>query len=128
MVAKTLEELLVYQKALEMWDAVNAILQVPRLMQDLRLHGQIRDASDSVLSNIAEGFEQPTDKAFAHYLYTSKASAAEVRTRLLIATKRKYIPEGVSAPAIDLADQVIKMCVGLARYLVKSNQKRRGLG
>ena len=81
MTVKTLEELLVYQKAMTMWDAVNAILQTPRLQQDLRLHAQLRDASDSVLSNISEGFEQPTDKAFAHYLFTSKASAAEVRTR-----------------------------------------------
>lgn len=81
MIAKTLEELLVYQKALQMWDAVNAILKAPKLQQDLRLHSQIRDASE------------PTDRAFARYLFISKASAAEVRTRLLLAKKRGYIPE-----------------------------------
>ena len=127
-IAKALEELQVYQRAQQMWDAVTAILKAPKLQQDLRLHSQIRDASDSVVSNISEGFEQPTDKAFARYLFTAKASAAEVRTRLELARKRKYISMEESAKATDLATEVIKMCVGLAKYLLRSNRKNRGLG
>ena len=115
MIAKALEELQVYQRAQQMWEAVNAILEAPRLKRDLRLHSQIRDASDSV-------------EAFAHYLFTAKASAAEVRTRVQMAGNRKYISVQQSARASDLATEVIKMCVGLAKYLLMSNRKNRGLG
>ncbi|MBA2260640.1 MAG: four helix bundle protein [Acidobacteria bacterium] len=125
--AKTVEELLVYRRAEEMWDAVNAILQAPRLRQDLRLHGQLADASDSVVSNISEGFEQPTDRAFARYLFISKASAAEVRTRVTCAKKRGYVAAANCQRALELAEEVKKMCTGLARYLLESNRKDRGL-
>ncbi len=53
------------------------------------LRDQIKDATDSVVSNIAEGFEQSTDRGFARYLYISKGSTAEVRTRLALALERK---------------------------------------
>jgi four helix bundle protein len=49
---------------------------------------ELQDASDSILSKMSEGFEQPTDRAFARFLYVSKASTAEVRTRLARAQKR----------------------------------------
>jgi four helix bundle protein len=62
--------------------AVNAIIGRSGFERDRRLRDQVKDASDSMLSNIAEGFEQPTDRAFARYLFTSKASTAEVRKRL----------------------------------------------
>ena len=128
MVAKTLEELLVFQRAEQMWDAVNAILQAPRLRQDLRLHAQLSDASDSVVSNISEGFEQPTDRAFAKYLFIAKSSASEVRTRVRLARKKGYISAEKSENAAELATEVIRMCTGLSKYLVRSNRKDRGLG
>jgi four helix bundle protein len=106
----------------------NAILKHPKVQQDLRLHAQLRDASDSVLSNISEGFEQPTDKAFARYLFIAKASAAEVRTRLLIAVKREYLPSNECDPASALTDEVARMAVKLAQYLLSSNRTGRGLG
>ena len=128
MAVKKLEELLVYQRGEEMDDAVIDILARPRLQQDLRLHAQIADASDSVLSNIAEGFEQPTDRAFARYLFISKGSAAEIRARLRRAQKRGYVAATDCVRAMELAEEVKRMCVGLARYLLKSNRKDRGLG
>ena len=87
-----------------------------------------KDATDSILSNIAEGFEQPTDRAFAKYLYTSKASTAEVRKRLLMACHRGYITEEEFASCNDLGDEVARMTTGLIKYLVKSDRKDRGLG
>jgi four helix bundle protein len=66
---------------------------------DQRLRDQIRDASDSMLSNIAEGFEQPTDRAFARYLYISKGSTAELRTRLYRARTGVTSPKTSTNPA-----------------------------
>jgi four helix bundle protein len=83
--AKKLEDLKVWQRAMEFWRAVNAIIDKPGLRANRDLRDQIRDAADSMVSNIAEGFEQPTDRAFCRYLYTSKSSTAELRTRLRLA-------------------------------------------
>jgi four helix bundle protein len=95
---------------------------------DQRLRDQIRDASDSMLSNIAEGFEQPTDRAFARYLYISKGSTAELRTRLYRARNRRYITEDEYKSRKALANEVGRMLTGLIKYLLKSDRKRRGLG
>ncbi len=128
MIVKRVEDLLVYQRADELWDAVTAILKAPGFRQNLRLHSQIADAADSVISNIAEGFEQPTDRAFARYVYLAKGSAAEVRTRIRASWKRGYISVEECQKPVDLATEVTRMCTGLAKYLLRCNRKDRGLG
>jgi four helix bundle protein len=57
-----LDELPVYQKAVEFWRAVTAILESPALRRDRKLHEQISDANDSITANMHEGFEQSTDR------------------------------------------------------------------
>ena len=126
--AQNVEELKVWQRANELCDAVDAILDRPRLVADRRLRDQIRDAADSMISNIAEGFEQPTDRAFAQYLYISKGSTAELRTRLHRARSRRYIEDDEYKSRKALANEVGKMLTGLIKYLLKSDRKRRGLG
>ena len=63
--AKGVEELLVYQKALDAADAVSAILKRPDLQRDFRLRDQLEGSSEAVPSLIAEGFPQSTDRYFA---------------------------------------------------------------
>jgi four helix bundle protein len=126
-VARKLEELLIWHKAHELWDAVNAIIDRPGVRRDSRLHNQLADAIDSVVANIAEGFEQPTDRAFARYLYTSKASAAESAARLLLALKRKHIEQRHFDQGSALATELLKMLDGFINYLIKSDRKDRAV-
>ena len=60
--AHTLEELPIYQKGVEFWSAVNALLDKPRLRNDRDLHGQLSRANDSIPSNMVEGFRRYLDK------------------------------------------------------------------
>jgi four helix bundle protein len=76
--AKTVEELELWQRATEFWKGVDELLSGRKFERDLR--EQIRDAIDSIVSNISEGFEQPTDRAFAKYLFDAKASTAQLAT------------------------------------------------
>jgi len=126
--AQTLDDLLIWKKALEFWEAINPLLGRPGFGKDRDLHDQIRDAIDSVLSNISEGFEQPTDRAFARYLYYAKASAAEVRSRIYIAWRRDYISTEDYLPATTLGTELCKMLAGFIKYLYRCNRKQRGVG
>ena len=126
--AHRVEDLKVWQRAQEFWVAVNAIIDRSGFQRDRQLRDQVKDAADSILSNIAEGFEQPTDRAFVRYLFISKASTAEVRKRLLMACQRGYITSEEFASRNELGDEVARMTTGLIKYLVKSDRKDRGLG
>ncbi|WP_395047102.1 four helix bundle protein [Flavobacterium sp.] len=53
--------------------------------KDFDLVRQIRMASISISSNIAEGFERNTDKEFIYFLFVAKAFSAEVRSQLYLA-------------------------------------------
>jgi four helix bundle protein len=126
--AERLEDLKVWQRAKEFWTAINEILDRPALQKDRRLRDQLSDAADSVVANISEGFEQPTDRAFARYLYISKASTAEARTRLSVAENRSYITDNEFKARDALGDEVARMTTGLIKYLIKSDRRDRGLG
>ncbi|MDL5510182.1 four helix bundle protein [Arenibacter sp. M-2] len=57
------------------------------------LKRQIRRASVSISSNIAEGFERNTNREFIHFLYISKASAGEVGSQLYLALDLGHLEE-----------------------------------
>jgi four helix bundle protein len=57
--AYKLEEMSVYLKARDFSVAVTSIIDRPAFGRNRRLKDQIADANDSILSNMAEGFEQP---------------------------------------------------------------------
>jgi four helix bundle protein len=122
------EDLKLWQRAMEFSRAINAIIDRQGLVRDRKLREQLLDASDSVVSNIAEGFEQSTDRSFAKYLYISKASAAEARTRLKLALDRQHITEEHFATCNSLGEEVARMATGLIKHLMKSDRRARGLG
>jgi four helix bundle protein len=124
--ANKIEELPIYHKAVAFWSAVNAILESPRLRRDRRLHEQISNANDSITSNMVEGFEQGTDRAFANFLTHSKASLAEVLTRLKQAYFKKHISEQQLKPQLMNGEELGKMLGGFIKYLRRSDWDDRG--
>jgi four helix bundle protein len=124
--AKRIEELPVFQKALEFCGAVTAILDRPGFRKDRNLWEQISDANDSVPANMREGFEQSTDVAFAKFLYHSKGSLAEVLARLHRAHSKKYISSEELTPMVAIGEELGRMLGGFIRYLARSDFKDRG--
>jgi four helix bundle protein len=126
--AQRLEDLQVWQRGMQLLDAVNAILDKPGLARDKRLRDQLSSAADSIVSNIAEGFPQSTDRLFAKYLYVAKGSTAEVRAQLEIAQRRSYISAEERNERDSLADELARMPTGLIKHLVREQRRDRGLG
>jgi four helix bundle protein len=85
------EDLVVYQKALATANAVSALLERREFSKDFDLKDQLGNSSSRVPALIAEGFEQKSDRHFAHYLYIAKGSAKESKTHLLVALARRYV-------------------------------------
>jgi four helix bundle protein len=126
--AQRVEELKIWQRAKAFAVAVYAILDRPAFQRDRHLLDQIRRASDSIAANVAEGFAQPTDRAFARFLFIAKASLAEARALLEIACTRGYITRAECSACDEIGDEAARIATGLIKYLVKSNRKDRGLG
>ena len=61
------------------------------LSQDFGLKDQIRRASVSIPTNIAEGFERSSRKEYLQYLNIAKGSAGEVRSLLRVALEIGHI-------------------------------------
>jgi len=117
--------MLVYQKALAVADEVSAILERPDFRKDFKLHEQLSASSSRVPALIAEGYEQKTDRHFAHYLYIARGSAKESKTHLIVATGRKYLSNGESTPLRDRYDEIARMLSGLIDHLERENRQHR---
>ncbi len=81
-VAKTIEELHIYQRARELTNAVYALTREAAFARDRGLVDQVRRAAASIMSNVAEGFERGSTTEFIQFLYIAKGSCGEVRAQL----------------------------------------------
>jgi len=125
MFAKTLDELIVYQKALAASREVSAIIQRDSFRRDLRLRDQLASSSERCASVISEGFEQSTDRFFAQYLYRSRGSSSEIRTQFCVARDRGHISESERVALSAKYEEIAKMLTGLIAHLEKENRKHR---
>ncbi|MCJ7500737.1 four helix bundle protein, partial [bacterium] len=78
--------------------------------KDWGLRDQVRRASVSILSNIAEGFGKYSNPEFKKYLAIANGSSFEVRAQLHLARELGYIGE------LE-AEMLIKMCEEVSRLI-----------
>jgi four helix bundle protein len=126
MIARTLDDLLVYRKAQDACGAISAVLERPKVRADWDLRVQLASASAAVASNVAEGFGQQSDRLFARYLYIARGSSHEVRAHLAVARGRQYLTDEETTALCNKYEEVARMLTGLIKYLLASDRKRRG--
>jgi len=85
------EDLLVWQKSIELVKLIYFLTTKGRFFKDFGLREQIRRAAVSIPTNIAEGFERFSRKEYIHFLIIAKGSAGEVRSLLRIAFEIGYL-------------------------------------
>lgn len=92
--------------------------------KDYDLKRQIRRASISISSNIAEGFEGNTDKEFIQFLYYAKGSAGEVRSQLFLSLDLNYIKKDDFDKLYSQITEISKMIGGMIKYLKNSYKNK----
>ncbi len=116
------EELDCWKKARELANMIYHLTDQKGFKQDFQLCGQVRDASGSVMHNIAEGFDAGSDAEFIRFLKISRRSASEVQSQLYLAFDRKYIATNQLQSAYNKATEVKRLINGLIAYL-RRNKK-----
>lgn len=121
------EDLVAWQKARELTRSIYQVTAQGEFSKDWGLRDQLRRASVSVMSNIAEGFDRGGRAEFHQFLVIAKASCAEVRSQLYIALDACYISEDVFARLHHLAQEVGRVVNGLRSAVEKqrNNPKKR---
>lgn len=120
---KHFTELVVWKEARILVKISYRIMSDPAsLKNDYSLRDQFRRAVLSSMNNIAEGFGRASNKDFAHFVNIAAASLDE-------AESMTYVLEDLSSISnnqlLELRNQIIlvkKLCVGLRRYLLRSQK------
>jgi len=89
--------------------------------KDFALVNQIRRASISILSNIAEGFERNGDKEFIQFLAIAKGSAGELRAQLYVALDQNYLSNAKFDSLSQQAIEISQLISGFMKYLKQSD-------
>ena len=115
------EDIESWKKARELNKRIYTVTNGRAFSRDYSLRDQIRRASVSIMSNIAEGFERGGgDKEFCRYSI-AKGSAGEVRAQLYVALDADYLTPAEFEELTQLATDVSRLLSRFMQYLGSGN-------
>lgn len=103
------KELIVWQKAMDLVREVYVLTGNFPKSEVFGLISQMRRASVSIPSNIAEGFNRKYKKEFSQFAAIAFGSGAELETQLLLAKSLKFSSEENFSRCEGLLNEVMKM-------------------
>jgi len=117
------EDLIAWQKARVLTKSIYATTKFGEFSRDYGLKEQIRKASVSIMSNLAEGFERGGRSEFHHFLVIAKGSCAELRSQLYVALDAGYIDDKLFDNLYSLASETSHIIGGLRVAVYKQKAK-----
>lgn len=114
---KSYRDLVVWQKAMDLVVMVYAVTK--RFPSDERygLTSQLKRASISVPSNIAEGYGRHSTADYIRFLQFALGSLNEVQTQLELASRLEFIGWDQMKDGLELCAEIEKMLVTLVKRL-----------
>ena len=103
------KELLIWQKSRNFCSEIYSITSTFPNDEKFGITNQLRRASVSIPSNIAEGSSRNSNKDFSRFLEIAIGSAYEIETQLLIASDLGFIKTEQLELLINQLDEIIKM-------------------
>lgn len=109
------KQLRVWQDALELVTSIYSLSNASPFSRDFGLTDQIRRASVSIPSNIAEGDERGTSKEAIRFFHIAKGSVAEVITQLHVAHNIGYIDQQTLGKLENQSEKIRASLLNLIR-------------
>jgi four helix bundle protein len=113
------KELKVWKQSKDLAVSIYRLTEEGAFIKDFGLKDQIRRASVSIPSNIAEGDNLDTDKQSVRHFYIARGSVAELRTQLVIGMEIGYLKEDQYNRLERECEQISAMLTSLIKYRSK---------
>lgn len=117
------EDIEAWQKARGLTREIYRVTNQGAFAKDFGLRDQIRRASVSIMSNIAEGFGRGGNREFIQFLSMAKGSVSEVQDQLYVAVDAGYLTKDQFQQLYNLSESTGNLIGGFIRYLTKSADK-----
>ena len=118
------EDLIAWQKVRQLTADIYRVTSQGGFSKDFGLRDQIRRASVSVMSNIAEGFDRGSRGEFHQFLVIAKASCAEVRSQLYVALDVGYIVQEIFSNLNSSTEELSRIIGGLRAAVQKQRDNK----
>ncbi len=119
------EDLITWQKARELTKNIYVVTKQGSFVKDFSLRNQIKKASVSIMSNIAEGFERGGRSEFHQFLVIAKGSCAELRSQLYVSLDVGHIDLTTFQTLDALANETSRLIGGLRSAVYKQKIKAK---
>jgi four helix bundle protein len=117
MKVKNYQELIVWQKAMDLVEEIYSSTRSFPKEEVYALTNQVRRAGVSIASNIAEGQGRQTTADFCRHLSIAYGSLREAETQILIAHRLDYLSESATQYLMQMAGEVGRLLNGLMTSL-----------
>lgn len=119
------EDLPVWQKAADLYELTEELLENEAFKATRGFRDQLDRAALSVSNNIAEGFERGTTNELLQFIYIARGSAGEVRSMLTVKSRcvRAATAKAQMANLIALGESCSRQLRGWANSLQNSDIK-----
>ena len=117
----THKNLIVWQKSIDLVEKIYSYTDGYPKEELYGLTSQMRRASVSIPSNIAEGHGRFSNKELVRFLFISLGSASELETQIIISKRIRFISEDIYNELNQLVVEIIKMLSSLIKS--KNNGK-----
>jgi len=114
---RSFRDLDVWKKGIEIVKNVYRMSGTFPTQETYGLTGQMRRASASIPSNVAEGFNRFQNKEYKRFLHIALGSCAELETQIEIASELKYIDDKQKEKLLDETDHESRMLTNLIKKL-----------
>ncbi len=117
-------------KKLKVWDrAIDFAVEIYKATEEFpkkevsSLVDQIRRASVSIFSNIAEGCKKGTDKELIRFCNMALGGTREVESQLIFSERIGYLDKEVVSKLTKEVDEIVRMLAGFVKSIERGEDK-----
>ncbi len=111
------KDIVAWQKAYELGKAIHALTKGFPDEEKYGITSQLRRASVSIASNIAEGYGRGTTPDYLRFLKIARGSIYEVDTQLQFSRDFEYAPPDCFQATKEILDEAERVLAGLIRAI-----------